>query len=295
MAGILLLGSLVSAGPKTPKIKTSNEKSKMKESLQTIAKVVRQADAVTREMWWVIAADRKPAQRSPFGKVERALLFEVGQKLTKSTGFRCDNYQIKRPEAWMYPYGIQVLESCVVKNPQLIAEVNIESEGQLSISFFPENLTEILGLQASVVNKKATCQLWYQRNGVLSKMRCKNWTQDRNDKELVDLDVFNYQSEGPALMEVKGNILEDMNPVKKIQSTIPLDGPILVKEVEIPDPVTPHPPPPVLTPKQKIAPIPRRQRPVAPVEALPDPDYISAEEPADEGVQPPPKNPNYVR
>jgi hypothetical protein len=229
--------------------------SPVNEKLILASKIFRQADAVAREMWWVVAADRRPAQRSPFGKVSRASMMEAGMKLPKNVNYKCDNYLIKKDESKSPVFQVEVFESCIAKSPARIANWTLFESGRIEIEFYPENLSDLLGLGASVMNKVIHCQL-ESKNGILKSLSCQPWTQDRNATEIVDLSRFEYHAESPSLMEIKGFILENLNPKKKIETKVPLEGKIVVTETEIPDPTKkPLSPPPVAAkPAARISP-----------------------------------------
>ncbi len=274
---LVFLSSLAAAKNQPPKPKVL-----LSEELTLAAKVFRQADAVIREMWWVVAADRKVPQKTPFGKMSRAVQQDLGHKLSKTLGFRCDRYRLKK-EGSKRPLKVEIFEACSVKNSALIAEFKLEKENRMSVTIYPEHLVEVLGLQASVVNKRASCDLSFQDNGILNSLHCRNWTQDRSAKELVDLSKLEYRTSETAIMEISGEILTAMNPIKKIETTVPLSGPITVTETEIPQPVQAVPPPPPVPPPTaepgKVQAPPKKQPP------LPEAEYLPAEQPNPEEPQ----------
>jgi hypothetical protein len=304
--------------PKTP----------LKSDFLTLIKVFRHADEMSREMWWAIAADRKQSPMSAFGKLSRALQKDLGVKLSRVPTYSCDKYELKK-KAETRPFEVEVSETCIIRNPKLIATFNVEKENKVSVTFVPENMADVMGLQASVVNKKTHCEISFKDNGAITHLLCRDWTQDKNDKELVVLDHFEYAEDKKNIMKIIGYIMAGMNPVKKLEMKVPMQGPIVVRETEIPQPKAPtptpspakqrvHVPPPQVTPvppptgdtaAQPISepgaqpsgePTPQPEGSPGPQQSLqptlPEPDMIPADNPPAGGVQAPPqKNDGFIR
>lgn len=201
-------------------------------NLNLSAKIFRQADAVAREMWWVAANVRRPLGSSPFGRMQRASLKEAHAKLLKGVPFKCDNYSFKKLSPEMRPLKVEIYASCNVKNPSLLATWVLDQEDQIHIDFYPVNLSEELGLVASVMNKKTHCDLHFKGFNLKS-MNCQNWAQDRSSTEVVDLSTFIFKADQDSLLQIKGIVLEGLNPKSKIDSRVPLTGRIIVTESEI--------------------------------------------------------------
>ncbi len=212
--------------------KASKSQNPWQESLNLNAKLFRQADAVVREMGWVVSGLRKPAGSSPFGRLQRAFIKEGHGKLPKSLVLKCDSYKIKNlgPEAELSK--AEIFETCNSKYPLLLASLSLKKTDHLQIDFYPMNLAEELGLIASVMNKKTHCDLDF-RGAILKGMDCQNWAQDRSKTEVVDLSTFVYTADQESLLKIKGVVLEGMNPKTKIDSQVPLKGRIVVTESEV--------------------------------------------------------------
>ncbi len=252
------------AGPR------KSEKS-WQENLILSAKILRQADAVTREMGWVVSNVRQPSGSSAFGRLQRAFVKEVHGKLQKSPVLKCDTYKIKNLGEQVRPWKLEIFEACNTKYPLHLATVTLEKSDQLHIDFYPMNLSEELGLTASVMNKKTHCDLSFQ-GSILKIMNCQNWAQDRSKTEVVDLSTFIYTADKESLLQIKGVILEGLNPKSNINSEVPLKGRIIVTESELKE----KEPVPV---EGEVVPVRRhhkRKKPSA--ENLPDPEYIEGQE-----------------
>jgi hypothetical protein len=138
----------------------------------------------------------------------------------------------------------------------LISEWKYHPKQGLQIEFYPEHLSDVMGLGAAVLNKKASCWLKWPKNEILQDLDCRDWTQDRAEKEIVHLSIFKYAADNKSLMEITGIVLDDMNPAKKIESKVPYTGTITVTETELPKPKakTPAKAPPPLQPPPSQAP-----------------------------------------
>ncbi len=231
-----------------------------KESFILSGKIFRQADAVSREMGWVISNVRQAPGSSVFGRLQRAVIKETHGKLQKSPVLKCDSYKIKSLGQEQRPFKFEIYEVCNTKYPLHLATVVLEKNDQIQVDFYPMNLSEEMGLAASVMNKKTHCDLSFQRT-ILKTMNCQNWAQDRNKTEVVELRTFVYTADKESLLQIKGVILEGMNPKAKIDSQVPLRGRIVVTESELAIPIRG-----------------RHKKKMPSAENLPDPEYIQGQD-----------------
>ncbi len=206
-----------------------------------------QADGIHREAWWVLTSEKKPAGKTPFGKIERALLSSENIKLTNKSIFRCDRYVVKREvlSAKGYPQKAEVFEKCSEKMAgKKIADLSSAKEGEVQVVFYPENLEEILGLGPTILNKHVECTLVASDSGALNSLKCKNWSEDRSKEQMIRLDTYDYQKEGKNLIKLRGKVYENLTDIRKIEADVPLEGKIEVTETELYAPVeTPTPTP----------------------------------------------------
>src|SRR5690606_15226612 len=110
------------------------------------------SDAIHREAWWVLTGQRRPATKSPFGKVYRAILSSENHKLSNKSAFRCDRYIFRRDilGAGGFPQKAEIFEKCEEKMAaKKIAEFYAPSKNEIQVTFYPEHLEEILGLGAT--------------------------------------------------------------------------------------------------------------------------------------------------
>lgn len=236
-------------------------------SLNSLVRLFEQADAIHREAWWVLSSDRRPIGKSPFGKVQRALLSSQNVKLSNKSLFRCDRYLVKRDIMSLqgFPQQMEVFEKCSEKQAaKKIAQVSAASAKDIQVTFYPENLEEILGLGATVINKSIQCVLKGNEQEQLLSLNCKDWAQDRSKEHLIRLDTYEYQKAGKNLIKLRGKVYENLSDIRKISADVPLDGKIEVVETEL------YPAEPVPTPTPKTSPTPVK----APVVAEPAPAPI---------------------
>lgn len=232
-----------SIAPVAKKLVTVPTKDK---SLDFFVRYFGQADAIHREAWWVLTEERRPVGKSPFGKVQRALLSSQNIKLSNKSLFRCDRYMVKREVLGLqgYPQRIEIFEKCSEKlAPHLLARVSAGNENDIQVTFYPEGLEEVLGLGASVVNRAIQCTLKGNEQGQLIGLSCKDWAQDRNKEQMIRLDTYDYEKEGKNLIKLRGKVFENLTDTRKIVADVPLEGKVEVLETELYPPVDPAPAP----------------------------------------------------
>ncbi|MGE5084802.1 MAG: hypothetical protein ACM3MG_00775 [Bacillota bacterium] len=242
-------------------------------SVDYIVRLLEQADGVHREAWWVLTSDRRPVGKSPFGKVQRALLSSENVKLTNKSLFRCDRYLVKRDVMGKdgYPQRAEVFEKCSEKlAAKKIALMTAQKIGEVQLVFYPEHLEEVLGLSATILNKPIHCSLKGNEQGQLLNLSCKDWAQDRSKEHMIRLDVYDYQKEGQNMIKLRGKVYENLTDIRKIEADIPMSGKIQVTETELyaptPTPTVTPTATPNPTPQPKTSPV-VQTAPVAP--ALP--------------------------
>lgn len=220
-------------------------------SLETLTRYFEQADAIHREAWWVLSSERRTVGKSPFGKVQRALLSSENIKLPNKSAFSCDRYSIKRDVLGVkgFPQKVEVFERCSEKvQAKRLAQVDAISETDLQVVFFPDGLEEILGLGAVVLNKQIQCTLRGNERGQLIILKCKDWAQDRTKEQMIRLDVYDYERQGKNLIKLRGKVYENLTDTRKIEADVPMDGKIFVTETELYPPEAPPPVKPTAMP-----------------------------------------------
>lgn len=236
-------------------VKGSGDSNKDK-TLNVIARYFEKADAIHREAWWVLAAERRPVGKSPFGKVQRALLSSQNMKLSNKSIFRCDRYLVKRDVMSLhgYPQRAEIFEKCSEKiEAKKIAQFDASRANEIQVVFFPENLEEILGLGATVINKSIQCTLRGNDREQLVSLKCQDWAQERSKEHMIRLDVYDYEMEGRNLIKLRGKVYENLSESRKIEADVPVEGKIFVTETEL---YPPEPSPEPLAPVKAVKPVP---------------------------------------
>ncbi len=219
-----------------PHIKLEQKKVAEKDRiLSSFARLLMQADAIHREAWWVVAADRKVQGKSIFGKLQRAIISELGEKIANKNVFSCDRYFVKREILSMqgFPQKGEAFEKCVSGGSASFAEYEIKNENLALIIFYPQHLNDVVGLATSILNRKIRCTLNGSGDDKLEKLHCENLAQDRNASQSIQFSVYNYERAGQNLIEIKGQVYEDLLPIRKIEAKVPLEGKISVVETQV--------------------------------------------------------------
>lgn len=195
--------------------------------LLQVVKVALQADQVVREAWWVVSGERRPAPRSPFGKLQRAALLHLDGKLATKGIFSCDSYEMLREGSL-----IAFSENCVRGSAREIARWTKLSPSSAQVEFRPEHLSEVLGLNTSVLGKRLRCELRWDGSSTLTWLSCPVWEQDRGE-QLIRLTRMDFRKEGGSILSLRGQVLEQLQPVRKIEADVPMEGKILVTETDL--------------------------------------------------------------
>lgn len=245
-------------------------------NLLRVVKLTTQADQILREAWWVVAGERRTALRSAFGKVHRAALSAMDERLASKGIFRCDRYLFKsRPGS---EWGGAFFEKCSEKEPEReLASWTSEGARKARVEFVSSNLEEVLGLNVAIFGKRVSCRLSWSESEIIEELSCPGWEQDRNG-QIVRLDVLSYSREGGRLLKLRGKVLENLSPVRKIEADVPLEGKIVVTETELnaPAPEPPPKPAPATAERAAVPPAAEDGQSGSPQAEAVDPDVLRA-------------------
>ncbi|MBX3040509.1 MAG: hypothetical protein KF789_07385 [Bdellovibrionaceae bacterium] len=205
--------------------------------LLQVVKIGLQGDQVMREAWWVVSGERRMAPRSLFGKLHRAALFALDGRLATKGIFSCDQYVMKQDDP-SDSRSKTFYETCVKGQEKRIARWTLLSPMSAKAEFFPENLSEVVGLNASIFSKRLECQISWDSHGILTILRCPNWEQDR-EGQLIRLTRMEYEKDAGQILRLRGQVLQQLQPVRKIEADVPLEGKIIVTETELSAPEKP--------------------------------------------------------
>lgn len=242
--------------------------------LLRVVKLAVQADQVQREAWWVISTERRPAPKSAFGKLSRAALWALDGRLTTKGLFNCESYLFKKDDKTpLGPWSGTFSEKCGKGPEKQLAVWRGTGPRSARVEFSPANLGEVLGLGSSIFGKPLSCEISWTENEILSVLSCPNWEQDRGP-QIVRLETYEYRRDEGNLLKLKGKVLENLLPVRKIEASVPLEGKITVVETELnppePDPARPPAPPTPPSGKKSVAAPGAAPAPGAPAPVDPD-------------------------
>jgi hypothetical protein len=220
-----------------PAVKIIKKEAVIKDKeLQTLSRYFAQADAIHREAWRVMTGIKLPASKTPFGKLQRAALSAQNIKLTNKSLFSCDRFVMKRDvlNKTGIPQKAEVFEKCSEKSAaRKIAYWSYERNEVVKITFYADQLQEVLGVGATIMNRIIECELRGNANEVLQSFTCSKWAQDKSAEEMIRLDTYTYKKEDKDLLSLKGKVYVNLSEARKIEAVVPLRGKIQVVETEL--------------------------------------------------------------
>lgn len=220
-----------------------------------------QMDAIFRESLWVIRQEKAPQGKSIFGKMQRALLVDMKQRLSNKSLFKCDVYSMTRNITGLggVPQSAEVLHQCNTKESFIkIGDWNHGKSDELTMNFRGGNLSEVLGFTTGILSPKISCKLKSTENGIIETFSCDGLMIDYNSakNQVLRFNQFEYQKNSKNMLYIKAEVLENLDPMRKIEVNIPLEGKITVTETVLqqpefvakPVPATPPPAPSIAPP-----------------------------------------------
>jgi len=266
---------VVAATP-IPKLKSSATPEPVKnvdKEGQKILHWFEQMDAIYREALWVIRQERAPQGKSIFGKFQRAMLVDMKQKLSNKSLFRCDVYSMTRNVSGLggVPQNAEVLQQCNTKERFIsIGDWDHPKSSELNMNFRGGNLSDVLGFTTGILSPKIHCKLKSNENNIVETFNCEGLMIDYNPakNQVLRFNRFEYQKNSQNMLHIKAEVLENLDPVRKIEVDIPLEGKITVTETVLQQP------------EYVAKPAPATPTPKAPENTNPEvkPDAISAED-----------------
>ncbi len=224
--------------------------------LQKILHWFEQMDAIFRESIWVIRKEKSPVGRSIFGKMQRALLIEMKQKLSNKSLFKCDVYSMIRniPGVEGVPQSAEVMHQCNTKDSFIkIGDWSHLKPEELTMNFRGGNLPDVLGFATGILNPKISCKLKSNKYDIIESFSCDGLMLDYNpDKnQVLRFNQFEYQHSKNNMLYIKAEILENLDPIRKIEVSVPLEGKITITETILqgPPPLARPVPVPTIVPE----------------------------------------------
>jgi|GEM_PF-3854981 len=230
-----------------------------RQEYEKVHKIFSQVDDIYREAWWVLTNERRTQQSNLFNKIARAAQTSLGLKVKYKSSFGCDRYQIKKSpnsqnQVW------EIFENCQKsQTPKSLATLLIKPKQLFEIQFNNINLREVLGLNTATLGKNIHCSLKTDAQGLLKEIKCDNLAQDKNEKQQLVFKNFHYLRNHKRMLSLEGEILEELQVIRKLRADVPLSGKIVVYDEEIPTIDTPisiseeSTPPPSLNQQKKVS------------------------------------------
>lgn len=230
-------GESVQEPPKSSSVTRANKKAAGHDkSLDILTRYFEQADSVHREIWRVLAEVKLPVGKTPFGKVHRALMASENIKLSNKSQFSCDNYSVKRDVKGVegFPQEAEVFEVCNRREgAKRLAKFQALNNRSVKVTFYSENLREVVGLGPTVVAKVYNCELKASESLQLEEVNCDNWNQDKSSSEMFGFTTYKYNKNKPAMISLKGKVFKDLTDVRSIEVSIPQQGKVKITETEL--------------------------------------------------------------
>ena len=224
-----------------------------------------QMDAIFREALWVVRKEKATQGKSLFGKMHRAMLADMKQKLSNKSLFRCDVYSMTRNISGLggVPQSAEVMHQCNTKESFIkIGDWNHAKADELTMNFRGGNLSEVLGFTTGVLSPRVSCKLKSTESGIIEVFSCDGLMLDYDPakNQVLRFNQFEYQKNSKNMLFIKAEVLENLDPVKKIEVNIPLEGKITVIETVLQEPeyiakpVPATPPPAAATVAPQVTP-----------------------------------------
>ena len=241
----------------TPKnLNPAAAKGSMKNAMvEEWARHLAQADAVYREAWRLAAAQELGVGKSPFGRIYRPLVRDLGVKMSTGQGIPCDRYKIKKTDEKSPKISWEIANDCGSSEQDWLATIQQTASG-FELSFSPEELQDVLGVQSSILFRKVSCRFDVVEH-ILVKMECDRLAKDKSATEVLRFDIFKYQQKMDPLLLLQGKVLVNLADQRKFEFRLPQEGKGLIVETELFPPeeeVTPHPVPVPSAPAAIVAP-----------------------------------------
>lgn len=209
---------------------------------------------------------KDPLKMTPFLKIQRALDSAQGISLKKSALLKCDQYSL---EIAKDQKSILILEVCQKKQKQIVAKIVFQGSRQWKVSFIPAYWTDILGLGVGIFSQEVTCQIELSVNKKIESYSCQNWVQSFSPTRVYKFKDYTYRKDQDPLIELRGELLDNYFPLRRVSLKIPLAGRIQWQESEISAVGKSTP-----TPTPTVAPAVNTQKPVrGPAPIMPPPGY----------------------
>lgn len=202
--------------------KSADSKAEYHEIMSSWLKPLEQAEAVERELLKLIFKENELPAKSFFGKSKSAWLKLLGKKHGVSR-FACQSYDLKKSDSQRWT----LIETCLPKVRPEIIFVEFNGLDRMSLTFYIQPLSDLVGFGASILKSSFTCQL-DKKNSELKKINCIDYVYSKKAEEVLKLESFVYEKEAAKNLVAHGQFFYEMLPEKSIDVLVPKEGKVIV-------------------------------------------------------------------
>ena len=192
-----------------------------------------EVEDVEKEMWWIITAKRIHSSATPYRSLQKALNEFETQKKSPVKISTCSRMSVEKVKTSNY----KVFSNCLGK-PQWIGSLSLSTkEKDLEVWKLEvpiEAWTSYFGVGVSIFHPRLNCELTVSAQKRLLKMKCPIYARNRSPEEFVELNDFLFEKNGVPVMKIEGYVKQPPELVSKIESLVPIDGDIRIKETRYP-------------------------------------------------------------
>lgn len=162
----------------------------------------------------------------------------------------CAKYEIKAILKSSLSQSYFVKETCEKNNSKEVIKFTITKD-KIEIEFYTQALGGVIGLSASLLNKKATCSVVLipqdssskalsqnsaqssVANRGLKSFKCQDLVYTKSTTEVLHIKSINYKKDQDPLIIIDGMWIEDFNEEKSMKVTVPITGAIKIVETQV--------------------------------------------------------------
>lgn len=179
---------------------------------------VEQAEAVERELLKVIYNDLSLPAKSLMGQLKLALARELKKKHGQSV-YSCQRFNFQSARLNSY----SIYQSCLPRERPEIIYAEISALGNLEITFYLQNLADVVGFGSSILKRTTRCTLM-KKEGELEQMNCQDLGNSRSPEEVMMLDEVLYQKNAPTVLSAQGKFYKELLPSRSLSVFVPKEG-----------------------------------------------------------------------
>jgi hypothetical protein len=192
-----------------------------------------EVEDVEKEMWWVVSQRRIHSSGTPYRALQKALNEDVSKKKSPIKLSTCNRFQVDGQVTQSY----RVTSLCL-SQPQWIGSLEQTSKDKdrevWKLVIPLQAWTSHFGVGVSIFHPQLICELNVSPQKRLLKMTCPIYARNRTAEEFVELTDFQFEKNGMPVMKIDGHIKQPPEIIGKIESVVPIDGDIRIKETRYP-------------------------------------------------------------